>query len=146
NSECALVYFKPGLDLKQYDKLMVDDIAFHYADDSPYKDIRASEMDRFNRSASESLRQAVRGRFEIVDAPGPGVIHIRASVSDIRASKKAKNPLSFTAVGLVKQGIEAATGWDFVLRGATAEVELYDAVSGEKLLAVMDSRAGFHCN
>lgn len=139
----ALIYIKEGLNLGAYNKLLVDEIQYSYAEDSPYKGIRASDLDRISHSAFESLQKAVAGRFEIVDSPGPGVLHLRTAITGIRAAHKPKHLLSYTPVGLLKQGVEKATGSDIVLRGATAEVELLDSVSGERLIAVMDPYAGY---
>lgn len=138
-----LLFKKQNLDLRAYNKLMIDEIQFRYADDSPYKGINQSELQQVRQTALESLQKALSGRYEIVDAPGPGVLHLRAAITDIRANKKGKNLLSFTPVGLVKQGIDSVTGLNIVLRTVTAEAELRDAVSGERLIAVIDPYAGY---
>lgn len=136
------LYRKTDLDLRAYDKLLLDDFAFSYADDSTYKDFSVDERQRIVAAARESLQKAVGGKFEIVTQPAPGVLRVRAALTDIRAAKKSKNLLSFTPVGLIKQGVDAATGMDVVLRTVTAEAELSDALSGERLLAIADRGAG----
>lgn len=138
-----LLYKKQDLDLRAYNKLMIDEIEFRYADDSPYKDISNSELQKVRQTALTSLQKAISDRYEIVDAPGPGVLHLRAAMTDIRATKKGKNLLSFTPVGLVKQGIDTVAGLIIVLHTVTAEAELRDSVSGERLIAVIDPYAGY---
>lgn len=138
-----LLFKKQGLDLRAYNKLMIDEIQFRYADDSPYKDISQSELQQVRQTALASLQKAISDRYEIVDVPGPGVLHLRATITDIRANKKGKNLLSFTPVGLVKQGIDSVTGMNIVLRTVSAEVELCDSMSGERLIAVTDPYAGY---
>jgi hypothetical protein len=136
-------YTKEGLDLSRYGKLYIEELQFRYAAESGDIGISQSQMQRIARSARESLLQAVGTRFEVVDAPGPGVLHLRTAITDIRLEHKRRNLLSFTPVGLVKQGVEAATGHDTVLRAATVEAELLDSGSGERLMSVFDPGAGF---
>jgi len=134
------VYVKQQLDLSGYRKLYIEPMQFRYAAGSADLGIDASHRSRLAESARESLLRAVGDRFEIVTAPGPGVLHLRTTVADIRIELKRRNLLSFTPVGLVKQGIEAATGNDTVLRGATVEAELLDS-NGERLMGVSDPGA-----
>jgi hypothetical protein len=136
----AQVYVKERLDLSSYRKLYIEEMQFRHAPGSADLEIDASHRARIAADARESLLHAIDGRFEIVTAPGPGVLHLRTSITDIRIEHKRRNLLSFTPIGLVKQGVEAATGHDTVLRGATVEAELLDP-NGERLMSVTDPSA-----
>jgi hypothetical protein len=136
----AQVYVKDRLDLSGYRKLYIEEMQFRYAPGSADLGIDASHRTRLAESARESLLRAVGDRFEIVTVPGPGVLQLRTGITDIRIEHKRRNLLSFTPIGLVKQGVEAATGNDTVLRGATVEAELLDS-SGERLMSVTDPSA-----
>jgi len=134
------VYVKDRLDLSGYRALYIEEMQFRYAPASADHAIDANHRSRLADSARQSLLQAVGDRFEIVAAPGPGVLQLRAAVADIRIEHKRRNLLSFTPIGLVKQGVEAATGHDTVLRGATVEAELLGP-DGERLISVIDPGA-----
>lgn len=139
-------YTRDPQDLGAYSKLYIEEIQFQYAADSVENGMNQSQKARITQSARESLLQGLGGRFKIVDSPGPGVLRLRTAIIDIRLEHKRRNLLSFTPVGLVKQGVEAATGHDMVLRGATVEADLLDSVSGERLMSMIDPRAAFADN
>jgi hypothetical protein len=134
------VYVKDRLDLSAYRKLYIEEMQFRYAPGSADLGIDAGHRTRLAESARESLLRAVGDRFEIVTAPGPGVLQLHTRITDIRIELKRRNLLSFTPIGLVKQGVEAATGNDTVLRAATVEAELLDS-NGERLMSVTDPSA-----
>jgi hypothetical protein len=128
------------LDLSGYRKLYIEEMQFSYAAGSAELAIDARHRSQLAGSARESLLRAVGERFEIVTAPGPGVLHLRTTIADIRMEHKPRNLLSFTPIGLVKHGVEAATGNDTLLRSASVRADLFDP-NGERLLSVTDASA-----
>src|SRR5689334_5695413 len=78
------VYVKDRLDLSGYRALYIEEMQFRYAPGSEDFGIDARQRSRLAESARQSLSRAVGERFEIVTAPGPGVLHLRAAIADIR--------------------------------------------------------------
>ncbi|UCE61917.1 MAG: DUF3313 domain-containing protein, partial [Phycisphaerales bacterium] len=68
--------------------------------------------------------------YSVVDAPGPGVLRIRAALTDIKKTKPAMNIHPATKLSGIGLG------------GASMEAEGLDAQTGERVLAVVDTRAG----
>jgi hypothetical protein len=125
-----------------YDKVLVDDVELAYDVASPLQSLSRAETKRVGDAARAALTSAATERFTVVDQPGPGVLRLHATIVGIDAAKKDKHFWRFTPVGLVKGGVDAATGSDFVVRAATVQVSMLDAVSGEPLPESLSAPAG----
>jgi hypothetical protein len=126
---------------RAYDKLLIDDVELSYDAASPLQKLTPVQARRIRESAREALLSASQGRFTIVTEPGPGVLRVHASIGAIDAAKKGKHFWNFTPVGFVKTRVDVASGADFVLRAATVEIAVFDAVSGEPLRESNDADA-----
>ena len=86
--EGALIYRKPGVSLKDYDKVMIDPIEIWYAPDCKYKGIKPDELkilaDAFRRAIVEELEPD----YPVVGKPGPGVLGIRMAITNVYVTKK----------------------------------------------------------
>jgi hypothetical protein len=86
----------------------------------------------------------LQGTYELVDQPGPGVMHIRTAITNVVPG----NPLTGTTsslipVGMVVAGTKGAVSGSGVGVGsAAAEIEILDAVTGVRLGAAVDQRVG----
>ena len=118
---------------ESYDKVLIDEIDLAYHAASPLQSLSRAEAKRIGEAARAALTSAAAERFTIVEEAGPGVLRLHASIVGIDAAKKAKHFWHFTPVGLIKGGVDAASGSDFVVRAATVEVSMLDALSGEPL-------------
>jgi len=125
-----------------YDKVLIDDIELAYDAASPLQSLSRAETKRVGDAARAALTSAAVERFTIVEQPGPGVLRLHASVVGIDAAKKDKHFWRFTPVGAIKTGVDAASGSDFVVRSATVEVSMLDALSGEALSGSLDAPIG----
>jgi uncharacterized protein DUF3313 len=125
---------------ESYDKVLIDEIDLAYDAASPLQSLSRAEAKRIGDAARAALTSAVAERFTIVDEPGPGVLRLHASVVGIDAAKKDKHFWRFTPVGAIKVGVDAASGSDFVVRAATVEVSMLDALSGEPLPGSLTAR------
>jgi uncharacterized protein DUF3313 len=116
-----------------YDKVLVDEVELAYDAASPLQSLSRAEAKRVGDAARAALTSAASERFTVVDQAGPGVLRLHASIVGIDAAKKDKHFWRFTPVGAIKNGVAAASGSDFVVRAATVEVSMLDALSGEPL-------------
>jgi hypothetical protein len=120
-----------------YDKLLVDDVELLYDAASPLQSLSPVEARRIRDAARAALTSAAGERFTIVTESGPGVIRLHASIA-IDAAKKDKHFWRFTPVGFIKTRVDVASGADLVLRAATVEITVLDALSGERVPATSD--------
>ena len=140
----ALVYIKPGVDFKSYNKLMFERIVLLLADSAETRAIDPTVLKEMTDYYQQALFNAVKGGYEIVDQPGPGVMRVRIAITELKPAKPVANTLSsIIPVGIVVAGaVKAASEENLGTGEAGTEMELLDSQSGVRLAAVMDRRQG----
>ena len=84
---------------------------------------------------------AVEGVFEVVDAPGPRTLRVRAAITNVISKKPKRKWYNYTPVGAVSVGIKKAAGKDYALDEAVFEVELLNSKTDVRLGALIDTQA-----
>ncbi len=126
-------WLKPGVDLKKYNKFMVDSVIFFLADKADYKGIDAQEMKELCDEFNKALVAAFKDKLPIVAEPGPDVARVRFAITNVQPSRPGVSAVtSIVPVGLgvslVKKG--ATGGW--VGSGETAaELMVLDTTTNE---------------
>ena len=140
----ALVYIKPGVDLKPYNKLMFERFIVLLSDSAQYREIDPAMLKELTDYYQNAIFTAVKDGYEIVDQPGPGVLRVRVAITDLKPSKPVANTLStITPIGWVASGATKAASDDNLGTGeAGTEFEMLDSVTGERLAAAVDKRQG----
>ena len=117
-------------DLASYKKLIIEPVAVHFTEDAKGSEIDAATLNEFTDFLYDQLTIALKGRFEIVEEPGEGVLLLRTAITDVIPSKIYLNlHWSTTATGL---GVG----------GAAMEAEFVDSMTDARIIAVVDSRKG----
>jgi hypothetical protein len=144
DDQAALVYVKPGLDLKAYDKIMFDRMLVMLNDNSDYWAIDPAMLKELSDYYQQALIKAVEGAFQVVDQPGPGVLWVRVAITEIKPSKPVANTLStILPVGWAVAGAtKVASGENLGTGEAASEMEVLDSLTGERLAAAVDRRQG----
>ncbi len=144
DDRAALLYIKPNADFKQYNKIMFDRVMVLLADNAEYREIDPAMLKELTDYYQNALLTAVKGGYEIVDQPGPGVLRVRTAITGVKPSKPVANTLStIVPVGIVASGATKAISGDNLGTGeAQTEFELVDAQTGERLAAAVDKRQG----
>jgi hypothetical protein len=144
DDRAALVYFKPGVDYKAYNKLMFERIVVLLSDSAESRSIDPALMKALTDYYQNALFAAVKGGYEVVDQPGPGVLRVRVAITQLKPSNPTANTLStIVPVGMVVSGASKAVSGDNLGTGeASTEIEVLDSVSGERLAAAVDRRQG----
>lgn len=144
DDRAALVYVKPGTDLKPYKKIMFDRVLVSLADAAEHKEIDPAIMAELSKYYQDALVNAVKGGYQLVDQPGADVLRVRAVITGIRPS----SPVSNTMSTIIPFGIaaaaatKAASGDNLGTGEAATEIEVVDSVSGVRLAAAVDRRQG----
>lgn len=140
----ALVYMKPGMDLKPYNKLMFERFVVLLSDSAQYREIDPAMLKELTDYYQNAVFNAVKDGYEVVDQPGPGVLRVRVAITELTPSNPTANTLStIVPVGIVAAGATKAVSGDNLGTGeAGTEFELLDAVTGERLAAAVDKRQG----
>jgi hypothetical protein len=140
----ALIYVKPGVDFKVYKKIMFDRVLVSLADKSEYNEVDPAIWAELATYYQNALLKAVKGGYEHVDKPGPGVLRVRPVITGVKASKPVSNTLStIVPVGMIVAGATKYISDDNLGTGeAATEIEVVDSMSGERLAAAVDRRQG----
>lgn len=126
------LYRKPGADLARYPRLLIDPVQIVDNPGSDFRRIHPDERERLTIFFRNAIIIAVQDRYPVVDAPGPGVLRVRAAITDLDASY---------AVADVGPAGEIRGMWESY--GETQiEADFSDSVTGERLAAVVDRRGG----
>ncbi|MGZ6231542.1 MAG: DUF3313 domain-containing protein [Syntrophales bacterium] len=137
---------KPGVDLKVYDKFMVDSVIFYMSDKSEQKGIDPQELKELADKFNQALVAAFKDKYPIVAEPGPDVARIRIAITNVEASKPGVSAVTSIlpiglGISLIKKG--ATDSWTG--SGATsAEMMILDSTTNDVIgMAVDDKTASF---
>ncbi len=128
--EDALYFADPSMNLKDYDKFMLDPVIVHFAPDAQGTAFDPAKLGVLTEFARDEAVAALSKRYSVVERPGPGVLRIRVALTDIKKSIPAMNIHPATKLSGVGLG------------GASMEAEAIDSVSGRRVFAVVDTRQG----
>ncbi len=118
--QAHLIYINPQADFSSYQNVIIDPVAVWQGEGSSFSGVSPDELESLARDLRASMRRELAHEFQVLDRPAAGTLQIRIALVE------------------VKRG-GASSGDDFV--GSVAiELEILDAVSGERLIAVVDSR------
>jgi len=140
----AQVYVKEGVNFKQYNKIMLDQVVFYFKQDAENQAIDPDEMkelaDKYNRAVIDALGDA----YPLVSESAPDVMRVRVAITDLQLPIRTLNAASSVvpagiAIGLVKKGL---TGKSTGVGEISMEFELLDSQSNGRLAAGVDRRAG----
>jgi hypothetical protein len=123
---------------------MIDQPEIFIAADSPYRGVKAKQLN----GLAESLRAAIAGALSedvyVVDKAGENVLYVSVAASNVRLLKKKKSLLGYTPIGLVGGAIGGAATSKIAkkanLQDMVLELEIFDSVTSERFVAIIDHR------
>jgi hypothetical protein len=135
-------YMKPGVDVKAYNKIMVDPVII-----VKEAELDADQLENYQKLANNAyvyITSELGEDYQMVKTPQPGTMRLQFAIIDADSSKPVRNLLSSVSpigIGLsvVKYG---ATGKQSGVGEITAEIKVTDAMTGELLGAALDHRVG----
>jgi Protein of unknown function (DUF3313) len=137
NTRVDSVYAAPGVSLARYQRVMLDDVDVAFKADwqTRHPGISAAEIGDIRKLAASLFRAAFsselgKGGYEIVDAPGPNVLRVSATVVDV----------DFVATNAAAAGV----GGRYMVSVADISLlaDLRDSQSGAMLARVVDRKSG----
>ena len=125
--EGSRIYSNPKTPLRNYSRFIVNPVQVRL---SSLGEHRSSDPDKLQEISQYAHQQFVtalqKGGYEVVTSPGPGTLVLRSALTEVAASEL--KPRSFLM--------------NISLGGASIEAEFADALSGEIVVAVMESQRG----
>ncbi|MCH7925883.1 MAG: DUF3313 domain-containing protein [Planctomycetes bacterium] len=128
--EGAMYYASPSPSLKDYSKFQIDPVIVHFAPNAKGTAFDPTKLAKLTDFAHDEMVKALSKRYQVVDGPGPGVLRIRAALTDIKKTTPAMNIHPATKLSGIGLG------------GASMEAEALDSQSGVRVIAVVDTRMG----
>jgi hypothetical protein len=138
-------YLAPGGEQKmaQYNAVMIDQPEIFIATDSPYRGAKPKHLEAFAESLRGGITSALSEDLYVVDQAGDNVLYITIAATNLKLSKKKKSFLGYTPVGIVGGAVVGAATSDLAkkanLQGMLFELEAFDSVTGERIVAIIDS-------
>lgn len=123
-------YINPNIDASKYNKFIVDPVAINLSKKGRERNIDAKEMKKLAKYFRKRIAVELNKGYQIVRRPGPNVIRIRTSISDVDKT----NP--FLNIHPVTKLMGGGLG------GAGAEMELVDSLTGQRIAAAIDNQKG----
>lgn len=138
------IYTKPGMDLKRYRRVMLDEAQFFLKKDAASQGLQASELKELSDAFHRAIFEALGTAYPLVTEPGNDVLRIRLAITDIQTSNPAMTGITTVLpVGLAVSVVnKATTGGHTGVGGASMEVEFLDSMTSDRLAAGIDTFDG----
>ena len=118
-------WLKPGMDLRAYDALLIDPVELIPMEGSEAGALEDEVQGQCRTAFREILVDRIDPYYSVVDEPAPHVLQVRIAITDIQP-----------AVEAVEGDVPVQVG------GASIEVEILDAQTGETLAMGIDRIEG----
>lgn len=132
---------KPGLNFKNYNKILLEDIEIFIAPDSEYKGINANQMKALSDGMRAIMIEALEPDYPVVSKPGPGVMVGRIAITNVHLGKEKHQIGQYSPIGLLFGGAKKVAGkskTNFSLSNASVEAEMLDSQSGDRIAVRLD--------
>lgn len=142
--EAQLVWIKPGVNWRSYDKIMIDPIKTYAIPGNPLAKLSNPQLNALVGYLYSTVREQLKQNYHIVNTPGPGVLRLRLAITEAGAGKPVMGVVSSVvpvsvALSAMKTAITGSgTGTGY----ARVEMELLDANTQQRLAAAVDAQSG----
>lgn len=125
--EGSRIYANPATPLKNYSRFIVNPVQVRLSSIGARRGADSSELHEISQYAHQQFVTTLqKSGYEVVTDPGPGTLILRSALTEVAPSEL--KPRSFLL--------------NISLGGASIEAEFVDALSGEIVVAVMESQRG----
>lgn len=126
----AMVYTKPGLDLKEYKGIYVAFPLVQLTSDQRQSTVDPRDLTELAQYFYDKIIGALEDEYPLADEPGPGVVVVRTAIVDV-------NPINRVAGVAGKLALKVV---NLDVGGASIEAEMVDGDTGERLAALLESK------
>lgn len=130
--EGAMVYIKPGLDLKPYKAVHIAYPLVQLNSDERQSTVDPRDLTELASYFHDKMVAALEDNYSIVDEPGPGVLVVRTAIVDVKPINSVVGAIGKLALKVVNLEIGSAS----------IEAELVDGDTGERLAALVETKKG----
>ncbi len=140
----ALIYRKPELDLARYHRVIVDPVVVSMSADSAGKAIDPADLMTLSNYLQTALVVALRDTYPVIEEPAEYALRLRVAITDVVATRPALNTIGtlFVPARAASAAKRVITGTDLFVGEVAIEAEAVDSLTGERLMARVDRKAG----
>jgi uncharacterized protein DUF3313 len=136
------IFIAPDAEWTKYDAVYIESVTIWVADaeKAPSPEDQKKLTDMLYKSLSDKIGE----KFKIAEHPGPGVLELRAAITEARGAKVVLNTVT-TVIPQLRAAstiLGLATDTAAFVGAASGEAELTDSVTRDRLAAAIDTRAG----
>lgn len=137
--KAKLAYTNPSTDFKKYDSIIFDDLRFIVPTDSK---LTEADKQRLANTMRSIVYNELSKDYKMVNEPGPTTMRFRGAVTELVPANRAGNVVTTVVpVGrIVAEGTQMTSGISTFSARGTGELEIVDSVTGERLVALSDTR------
>jgi hypothetical protein len=139
--QAGLRYFNPAAQWRQYNKIMIEPVTF-WGDEA--SKVAPSDQQALSTYFNGALEKALSEKFQIVTAPGPGVMRLQVAITDAEAATPGLRTVSLVVpqARLLSTVGTLATGEQVFAGSLQAEAKVRDAATGQLLTAAVARGVG----
>ena len=128
----AHVWLHPSIRVSDYSKFIIDPVAVMVDAEASQRAVEPEELDSLADYFRNEITSRIlsSGKYQVVQNPGPGVLRMRAAITDVAPSN-------------VRMNIVGPTRWSGLgTGGAAMEAEFIDTATDQRIAAVIASEKG----
>lgn len=138
----ALVYVKPNVQWAKYSAIQLESAGLYVSDKT--SSLSPEDQERLAGMLYNTMTQELGKYFTVVNGPAPNTLRLRMALTQAQGARVALRTVT-TVVPQLRMASSAAglaSDTAATVGSATAEMEAQDSVSGDRLAAAVDARAG----
>lgn len=142
NYKAAEIYVNENAVWSRYDSVHIDSVTLWVNKDTGA--LKDEEKQLLTDIVYTALHEKIGKYIQIVDTPGPRTIRLRAALTQAKGANVPLRTITTVVPQLRLLGMLASAPTDvaYTVGTATVEIDLRDSITGERLAAALDTRAG----
>lgn len=140
--EALLIYLDEDADWERYDAILLDSVTIWHDEDTD--ELSEADQQRLTDLLYSDLHDALSQDFHMVQQPGPNVLRMRVALTEAKGANVVGNTLTTVVpqARLLSMVTGLATDTQVWVGKAAVEAEIVDSMTGTRLMAAVDQRAG----
>jgi hypothetical protein len=137
-----LIYINESVNFSNYDAVMIDSVTLWKS--KATSKISAEDQQKLTDLFYKALHDQLSADYRMVDEPGPGVLRVRAAITEAVGAVVVANAATTVVPQLRVITTAGGLAADSAMMAGSAalEAEMTDSLSNERLGAVVDKRLG----
>ncbi len=144
DGQARLVYVNPKVDWKSYTAIQLESVTLWPGQEGTLAKLSPEDQKMLADRLYQALHDAMAKESLMVTAPGPGVMRVRAALTEAKGTNVPLNAVATVIPQIRTLAALTALAADtsMTVGAANAEVEVTDSLTGERLAAAVDARVG----